>query len=261
MTQAPREPGLAQVTPRYLAGGGDPRWVTAPLQQVFRWQIAHAPLSPVVRVGPRDLTAELHLSPDPDQPWWILRHLGAGESQAWTMSFGARTPAETVAAATNAFAAGPGTEPPADPAVILERAGWTSSPLQTHFTSPDEHVHVGHHPDGAWHIAVSVGVEPWRDTAGTEAVWEARFTDRTPTHVVAAFLTDLVSPDPVLRNERTMAPALRYSVRIQRERVPAKQAESALWDRVHSLRPRRTSRELPPPSPQQPGGPLPRRTR
>ncbi|MFJ4338603.1 DUF317 domain-containing protein [Streptomyces sp. NPDC088915] len=259
MTEAARQPTLAQVSPRYLAGGGDPRWVTAPLQQVYRWQIAHLPLSPVVRVIPRDRKAELHLSPDPDQPWWILRHLGAGEEESWTMSFGARTPAEIITAATIAYAAGPAPEDLLDPVTVLEQAGWPSR-HQRHFDSPDGHVHIGRLANGSWHIKVTAGMEPWRISHQQVAVWEAHFTEHTPPHVVAAFLADLVSPDPVLRHERTMAPALRYSVRIQRERVPAQQAEATLWARVDRLFPLSTNRELPP-SPQRPGSPLPRRTR
>ncbi|MFF7438964.1 DUF317 domain-containing protein [Streptomyces sp. NPDC008122] len=259
MKPSDRAPALAQVSPRYLAGGGDARWVTAPLQQVYRWQIAHLPLSPVVRVIPRDRKAELHLSPDPDQPWWILRHLGAGEEEPWTMSFGARTPAEIITAATIAYAAGPGPEDVVDPVTVLEQAGWTSR-HQRHFDSPDGHVHIGRLANGSWHIEVTASTEPWQGSERQSAVWEAYFTEHTPPHVVAAFLTDLVSSDPVLRNERTMAPALRYSVRIQRDRVPAKQAEATLWDRVDRLSALSTGRELPP-SPQSPGGPLPRRTR
>ncbi|MFF3619426.1 hypothetical protein [Streptomyces sp. NPDC002467] len=55
-----------------------------------------------------------------------------------------------------------------------------------------------------------------------------------------------------------IAPFLRYSVRIARGRVPAHQAESALWDRVDRLAAHRTGTPLPP---QPPGGSLPRRTR
>lgn len=258
MTQPPRERGLAQVTPRYLAGGGDPRWVTAPLQKVFRWQITPMPLSPVVRAAPRDLTAELLLSPDPDGPWWTIRGRGDG---SWTASFGARTPAEIIAAATNAFAAGPGAEPPTDPAELLEQARWACSPAGNRFTSPDEHVRINRSPSGAWSIAVHVGVTPGPDSTDTEPVWQAHFTAPAPRHVVTAFLADLVSPAPLSRHEEAMNRALRYSVRIQRRRIPAEQAEAALWRHVEHLRPAAAGQELPPPSPQQQGSPLPRRPR
>ncbi|MEU6395452.1 hypothetical protein ABZ867_00445 [Streptomyces cinnamoneus] len=68
----------------------------------------------------------------------------------------------------------------------------------------------------------------------------------------------MVSTEPLLRDQKAMAPFLRYSVRIARERVPAHQAEYALWGRVDRLAAHGTSTSLPP---KPPGGSLPRRIR
>ncbi|MEU9939096.1 DUF317 domain-containing protein [Streptomyces lavendulae] len=258
MSEPEKPPVLAQVTPRYLAGGGDPRWVTAPLQKALRWQPAHTPLSPVVRLTRRDRQAELLLSPNPDEHWWTLHHTGttAGE-KAWTMRFGARTPAEIVAAATDALTTGQA-DSPADPMQVLEQAGWKRSVLDHQISSPDGFVTAARHPLGAWHIEVTAHDGPWSSEPNAHPAWRAYFSDHAPPHVAAAVLVGMVSTEPLLRDEKEMAPFLRYSVRIARERVPAQQAEDALWARVDRLAAHRTGTPLPP---QPPGGSLPRRAR
>ncbi|MEU8543214.1 DUF317 domain-containing protein [Streptomyces sp. NPDC048717] len=258
MTEPAKPRVLAQVAPRYLAGGGDPRWVTVPLQNAFRWQAAHQPLSPGVRLTSRDQQAELLLSPDPDQPWWTLRHHGAGEEEAWTVTFGARTPAEIVATATDAFATAGGSRAVV-PQDVLGQAGWKGSP-NTGFVSPDGHLAVTRNAWGSWHITAATVHSPWNAAARRILVWEGLLTSRTPSRVVAAVFTGLVSPDPVLRDEKAMVPFLRYSARIARKRIPARQAEEALWERVDRLSAQRPNRALPP-TPGLPGVPLPRRTR
>ncbi|WP_328967578.1 DUF317 domain-containing protein [Streptomyces sp. NBC_00239] len=258
MNEPEKPPVLAQVTPRYLAGSGDPRWVTAPLQKAFRWQPAHIPLSPVVRLTRRDRQAELLLSPDPDEHWWTLHHTGttAGE-KAWTMRFGARTPAEIIAAATDTLTTGPA-DSAADPMQVLEQARWKRSVLEHQISSPDGFVTVSRHPLGALHIEVTAHDGPWTSEPTARTAWRAYFSDHTPPHLAAAVLAGMVSTEPLLRDEKEMAPFLRYSVRIARERVPAHQAEYALWDRVDRLAAHRTGTPLPP---QPPGRSLPRRTR
>ncbi|MCX5309005.1 DUF317 domain-containing protein [Streptomyces sp. NBC_00160] len=258
MNEPENPPVLAQVAPRYLVGGGDPRWVTAPLQKAFRWQPAHIPLSPVVRLTRRDRQAELLLSPDPDEHWWTLHHAGttAGE-KAWTMRFGARTPAEIIAAATDALTTGPA-DSAADPMQVLLQAGWKRSVLEHQISSPDGFVIVSRHPLGALHIEVTAHDGPWTSEPTARTAWRAFVSDHTPPHLAAAVLDGMVSTEPLLRDEKAMAPFLRYSVRIARERVPAHRAEYALWDRVDRLAAHRTGTPLPP---QQPGRSLPRRTR
>ncbi|BAU87999.1 hypothetical protein SLA_7133 [Streptomyces laurentii] len=127
--------------------------------------------------------------------------------------------------------------------------------------SPDGHLAVTRNAWGSWHITATTSHSPWVDSARQILVWEGLLTSRTPSHVVAAVFTGLVSPDPVLRDEKAMAPFLRYSVRIARERIPARQAEDALWERVDRLSTQRPDRALPPTPPHRPGVPLPRRTR
>ncbi|MFD0373737.1 DUF317 domain-containing protein [Streptomyces sp. NPDC127112] len=258
MSEPGKPPVLAQVAPRYLAGGGDPRWVTAPLQQAFRWRAAHLPLSPVVRLTSRDHQTELLLNPSPDEHWWTLCHTGAdNDGKAWTMRFGARTPAEIVAAATDTLAT-PAAESPTDPLQVLEQASWHRSILDHRAYSPDEFVTVSYHPLGAVHIKVTAFDGPWSSEPTDRTAWQAYFSDHTPPHLVTAVLAGLSSPEPLLRDEKEMATFLRYSVGIARDRVPAQQTEDALRARIDRLTASRTSQPLPP---QPPGGPLPRRTR
>lgn len=207
MNEPEKPPVLAQVTPRYLAGGGDPRWVTAPLQKAFRWQPAHIPLSPVVRLTRRDRQAELLLSPDPDEHWWTLHHTGttAGE-KAWTMRFGARTPAEIIAAATDALNTGPA-DSAADPMQVLEQAGWKRSVLEHQISSPDGFVTVSRHPLGALHIEVTAHDGPWTSEPTARTAWRAYFSDHTPPHLAAAVLAGMVSTEPLLRDEKEIAPS------------------------------------------------------
>ncbi|MEV7169300.1 DUF317 domain-containing protein [Streptomyces sp. NPDC093224] len=231
--------------------------MTAPLQKAFRWQPAHNPLSPGVRLTRRDRQAELLLSPDPDDHWWTLHRTGTSTEQAWTMRFGARTPAEIVAAATDALTTGPA-DSTADPKQALEHAGWKHAVLDRQISSPDGFVTVSRHPLGAMHIEVTAHDGPWASEPTARPAWRAYFSDRTPPRLAAAVLAGMVSSDPLLRDEKAMVPFLRYRVRIARERVPVHQAEHALWERVDHLTGRRTGAPLPP---QPPGGSLPRRTR
>lgn len=173
------------------------------------------------------------------------------------MRFGARTPAEIVAAATDALTTGPA-HSAADPMQVLEQAGWKRSLLEHQISSPDGFVTVSRHPFGALHIEVTARDGPWASEPTARPAWRAYFSDHTPPQLAAAVLAGMVSTEPLLRDEKEMAPFLRYSVRIARERVPAHQAEYALWDRVDRLAAHRTGTPLPP---QPPGGSLPRRSR
>ncbi|MFD9793351.1 DUF317 domain-containing protein [Streptomyces sp. NPDC059070] len=262
------EGGVALVSPRYLAGGGDPRWVTAPLHQAFHWQAAHLPLSPRVHLTRRDLQTELIMAPDPDDYWWTLRHTATsdggtneGEEEGWVMRFGARTPVETIAAATDTLATtslGREASPPdlPDPLGVLSRAGWESSGEDMFRTSPDGLVTVCHPPQGAWLISVTSHDGPWRSNPD-DLVWHAYFSPHTPTPLVTAVLEDLASPEPLPRAPGSLPEVLRDLVRLTP--APAGQGRDALWERVDRLAAHRPTSTPRPPQP--PDGPLPRRTR
>lgn len=54
------------ISPRYLAGSGDPAWVTVPLRRACGWSTAGDPLVPRVILASPDQLAQLRIAPDPD---------------------------------------------------------------------------------------------------------------------------------------------------------------------------------------------------
>ncbi|MFD6989290.1 hypothetical protein [Streptomyces sp. NPDC059943] len=56
------------IAPRYLAGGGDPGWVTVPLHRAAGWSYGHDPLMPRVILTSPDQLTQLRIDPDPDHP-------------------------------------------------------------------------------------------------------------------------------------------------------------------------------------------------
>ncbi|MFD3910072.1 hypothetical protein [Streptomyces sp. NPDC058603] len=61
-----------EVTPRYLAGPGEARYVIGPLRAVG-WQNDSAPHTPVLRLITPDGRVRLAVDPDPDQWFWRIQ--------------------------------------------------------------------------------------------------------------------------------------------------------------------------------------------
>jgi hypothetical protein len=57
------------ITPRRLAGVGDPAWITVPLHRACGWSHGNDPLMPRVLLSSPDQKALLRLEPDPDDQW------------------------------------------------------------------------------------------------------------------------------------------------------------------------------------------------
>ncbi|MET9812413.1 DUF317 domain-containing protein [Streptomyces sp. NPDC006355] len=236
------------VTPRHLAVGGDPAWVTVPLHRACGWSYGHDPLMPRVFLSSPDQKALLRLEPDPDGQWWTLTHAPEPDRPAWYASFGARTPVEIIAAFTDAL-----TDPAADssnardPLEPLLRAGWSPAYNHHRFASPDGTVRVDlHETTGTWWVGTILD-----DTR--PPVWQARFGEHTPTRLITAFTSALADTSPLLRQGKALSlPAhdTKLITRTQRE-LPAAQVAVALEDRVRALAARHTA---PPPS-----APAPRR--
>lgn len=66
------------ITPRHLAGGGDPAWITVPLHRACGWTYDDDPLMPRVVLTSPDKTAVLRLEPHTDGQWWVLHHFARG---------------------------------------------------------------------------------------------------------------------------------------------------------------------------------------
>ncbi|WP_345616637.1 DUF317 domain-containing protein [Streptomyces ziwulingensis] len=228
---------MAFVSPLYLAGGGDPAWVTVPLHRACGWSHGHDPLQPRVLLSSPDQKVLLRLEPKADGPWWTIQHARTADQPAWYASFGARTPVEIIAGFTDAL-----TDLTADraddwdPQEPLLNAGWSPAYGHHRLASPDRTARVeADWTSGSW----------WVDTALRDfrsPQWQAHFSEHTPPHLITAFTAALADPRPVPRTADpsslpTHDPDL---ITLSHREVPATQAAAALKDRIRSLAARRS---------------------
>ncbi|MFD3910081.1 DUF317 domain-containing protein [Streptomyces sp. NPDC058603] len=242
MPPTPEAVDVSYITPRHLAGGGDPAWITVPLHRACGWSHGNDPLMPRVILSSPDQRALLRLAPDPDGQWWTLHHAPERDRPAWYASFGARTPVEIIAGFTDALTA-PATTASTDPYEPLRQTGWSPTAQQNGFAAPDNTAFVkrlGSKEDpGAWFVTATLGPD--------RPVWQARFCEHTPPRLVAAFTTALADPRPVPRTSLRSLPTCNPSIVTRKSlEVPAVYVASALDERVHSLAARRAD---PPASP------------
>ncbi|MFD4476411.1 DUF317 domain-containing protein [Streptomyces sp. NPDC058471] len=201
----PHDIDVVLVAPRYLAGPGDPAWVTVPLHRACRWSTAEDPLVPRVILTSPDQLAQLRIAPDPDpaEPWWTLRHAHHGDQRAWSMTFDAHTPVEIIAAVTDALTApAPPPMTPDDPYEPLRAANWHAPRHHDGHTSPEgmsspdglARVDRTLHEDGRtanWIVETSVHHRP--------AVWRAYVDGNTPPQLVTALFEALADTEPLVR--------------------------------------------------------------
>ncbi|MES9558980.1 MULTISPECIES: DUF317 domain-containing protein [unclassified Streptomyces] len=223
------------ISPRHLAGGGDPAWITVPLHRACGWSHGNDPLMPRVILSSPDQKALLRLEPDPDGQWWTLHHSRTQGRPAWYASFGARTPVEIIAAFTDALAA-PAATASADPYEPLRQAAWSPATGADGLASPDGTAYVqrlGADEPGPWFITTTLGHD--------RPVWQARFGEHTPPYLIATFTAALVDPSPVARtgSPRSLPSRDPGLVTRSHREVPAVQVASALEERVQALAARR----------------------
>ncbi|AJT62537.1 hypothetical protein T261_0848 [Streptomyces lydicus] len=239
------------VAPRYLAGGGDPRWVTVPLHQACGWHSTHTPLSPRVHLTSPNQQAELRLEPDPDQPWWTVRHAPNGSQPPWWARFDARTPVEIIAALTDTLTTPDLTAIRAsDPYEPLRKADWHQIDNGL-FTSADGLVHVDHFThagSNSWFITTALSEDP------ENLIWQAHLDGNTPPHLITALTQALANPVPLRRDPLPLPAQVRRHIDTTRITVSTKAAASALNRRVRHV----ASRKHPTPPPAQPPQRAPR---
>ncbi|MFF4361553.1 DUF317 domain-containing protein [Streptomyces sp. NPDC001604] len=245
---------LRLVTPVYLAGRGDPGWVTVPLHRASGWSYGHDPLLPRVLLTSPNRQATLRIDPDPDEPWWTIHHAPSHGQPAWKATFDAHTPAEIIAAATTALTHPRAPQAAAPPTALLRQAGWRGSPHESGLVSPDGVVRVEYvtaHGLDHWSITVTDGHTP------DDALWGACLDGTTPPHLVAALTRALTDATPVIRDPNRL-PGLgvrhRHDVR---QHVPVETVAFALENRVKHLTGRHPRPTTPPT--QLPSGPPPGR--
>ncbi|WP_055469769.1 DUF317 domain-containing protein [Streptomyces ardesiacus] len=236
------------ITPRHLAGGGDPAWITVPLHRACGWSHGQDPLMPRVLLSSPDQKALLRLEPDPDGQWWTLNHTAESGQPAWYASFGARTPIELIAAVTDTLTEpAPPAHAPCDPFEPLRQTHWAAPAIGADgLVSPDGTAYVQRlgsaEEPGIWFVTATLGPRP---------VWQARFDAHTPDRLVTAFTTALANPKPALRADGgRRLPTRNPNVVTRRTTdVLAVDVARALEERVQTLAARRPL----PPS----GGPMP----
>ncbi|MDF6066126.1 DUF317 domain-containing protein [Streptomyces sp. JH010] len=233
------------IAPRHLAGGGDPAWITVPLHRACGWSHGNDPLMPRVLLSSPDQKALLRLEPDPDGQWWTLSHAAEPDRLAWYASFGARTPVELIAAATDALTdPAPPAGAPSDPFEPLRQIGWSPAPADNGLVSPDGTAYLQRlgsaEEPGAWFVTATLGPD--------RPVWQARFGVHTPARLVTAFTAALADPKPVPRIDsgRSLPTRDPNVVTPRTTDVLAVYVAGALEERVHSLAARHAA---PPTSP------------
>lgn len=237
MPSTPETVEVDFIAPRHLAGGGDPAWVTVPLHRACGWSHANDPLMPRVILSSPDQKALLHLEPDPDGQWWTLHHAPEPNRPAWYASFGARTPVELIAAFTDALTDPHPATTSADPYERLHQNNWSPVPTGADsLVSPDGTAYVqrlGGDDPGSWFVTAALGQD--------RPVWQARFGEHTPPHLITASTTALTDPHPVLRTGSLRSLPTRNPKVVTRTstNVRAVYVAYALEERVQALAARR----------------------
>ncbi|MFB7630524.1 DUF317 domain-containing protein [Streptomyces sp. NPDC056149] len=207
------------VAPRYLAGGGDPAWITVPLHRAFGWTPADDPLMPRVILTSPDRQTVLRLAPDPNRSWWTLHHTGGQGRPAWSMAFDAQTPVECIAALTDALASPPNRQARAThPYDYLGQTGWRRARDHDGFTSPDGHCDIEHFVSSSgnsrWYINTAISENP------EGHIWRAHLHGETPPRLVDAFVRALADPAPLVRDPQQLPTRALARIRIQPRRIP-----------------------------------------
>ncbi|WP_329309192.1 SPDY domain-containing protein [Streptomyces microflavus] len=191
------------VSPRYLAGPGDPRHITHALYAAG-WTVHSDPLHPVIRMKSPDLEHELVFKPSPHHyhGWWKVHStLGPGH---WYASFSGDAPVEIIAGLTDALVHPSPAAASDDFAAVLADRGWnhTADEFGGHkVVSPDRTTVAERRVSPSmglcgWEIEAARNTGPY----GPEGfLWRASLDPRTPGHVQSAIATALSDPAPVLR--------------------------------------------------------------
>ncbi|MEV5878075.1 DUF317 domain-containing protein [Streptomyces sp. NPDC052101] len=257
---------LDEVTPRYLAGGGDPRHVTEHLLAAG-WTNHSVPGYPHVLL--ESPGQHLHLTLEPTAPeerdtWWRIH---PANHQGWSAQFGGHTPVEIIAGFTDALhSAAPA--PRSDPLHLAASRGWTrtTAGVEQAALSPDETAVlarinvpvVSDTPVRRWKAEVCIP----RSDGRLSWIWGASIDERAPAAALVGFVSALTDPMPLLRDEdQTPARAFGYLDAIPSSISPEQHRR---WHEQRLEQARRTLAATPP-SPAGParpqGGPAHRRGR
>ncbi|KUL53170.1 DUF317 domain-containing protein [Streptomyces sp. NRRL S-1521] len=187
-------------SPRHLAGPGDACHVTHGLAAAG-WSAVSDPLSAEIVLRSPDLRHRLQFDPQSAaSAWWRLRAEPTDTAPGWYAEFGALVPAEVLTGFTDALIAPPPGQRPAPWQAVIS-AGWHHDADDT-ARSPDSMCHVElrrvseFHDRSSWHIATH---ELGHGRFLGPRIWHAYLDERTPAHLVDAFLTALADRSPLQR--------------------------------------------------------------
>ncbi|AZP17900.1 DUF317 domain-containing protein [Streptomyces aquilus] len=194
---------LDEVTPRHLAGGGDPRHVTEHLL-ASGWSNHSVPGYPHVLLESPDRRLHLTLEPEEDEfmSSWRVR---PAQGHAWSAQFGIHTPVEIIAGFTDVLH---GTGPRPEEAELWRLAasrGWTMrlAGRERAALSPDETAYLSREsslaetPIHRWAVQVSVPLSEKRH----RWIWNASIDEAAPPAALTGFIDALTDPAPLLRWE------------------------------------------------------------
>ncbi|MFI7102740.1 DUF317 domain-containing protein [Streptomyces sp. NPDC050161] len=237
----PRAPHLCEVSPRPLAGGGDPRHVTEYLLAAG-WSNRSAASAPFVLL--QSPNGQLYLtldpaSPDPHTDWWHIQ-----TAQGWSAHFGGHTPVEIIAGFTDALTstapAPTGESQTSDLWQLAVDRGW---PQMLHnqdrfMLSPDETTVLARvrasvlsdTPTWRWQTDVQLPLADGR----RHWLWGASIDGNAPDAALRGFITALTDPAPLHRYDNRLPfravghlTLTRSSHRPEQERQRQKRIDSA----------------------------------
>ncbi|MCX4751243.1 DUF317 domain-containing protein [Kitasatospora sp. NBC_01287] len=213
LTSLPPETALL-VSPVHLAGPGDSRLITAPLDASADWD----KVTTTTGVHYVSTCQRVHIAhlPDSEHGGWAVRGYRTPSSEAvWGAAFGHGTPAEITAAFTTALVDGLRTNPryymnggvrhpPGSPAAVLADRGWQPTPAKGYHdqVSPDGHAAYRHRLGWHPHEAELEGEVPgsWAMVGGAQRErWKAEFTIGVPFYPLTRAALALSSAEPVRR--------------------------------------------------------------
>ncbi|MGW0710189.1 DUF317 domain-containing protein [Streptomyces sp. NPDC002643] len=246
---------LDEVTPRHLAGGGDPRHVTEYLLAAS-WSNHSVPGYPHVLLESPDRQLHLTLEPTAPEPraaWWRVH---PAERREWSAQFGGHTPVEIIAGFTDAVTSH-ALVPLGDLWHLAAGRGWSllRQGPEMYALSPDETAMLAVVPN-----SVASDTPEWRWKAEVFAdrrwLWGASIDEEAPPAAIAGFVTALTDPAPLLRDEG-QEPSAAFHRTATRSAVSPEQLRQ-----MHRQRLEVAQRSMPhPPGRTAPPGPSPRRKR
>ncbi|MGW9046958.1 DUF317 domain-containing protein [Streptomyces lydicus] len=253
------EPGAeVLVGPVYLAGAGDSRTITEPLDQAPGWTKVIAFGTDTYFTSPCQRVRIAHPLESHYGGWTIAFAEDPLGVPDWITTFDRNTPDEVVAAFIAALVHGLESNfanylnggrhhTGASPAALLAEHGWeTARDSRPHRqVSPDGHaayrIRTGwvHEYDELLHPEKSL----WRMSAGPDPIsgpsWQAYFSSYTPEHLIAASAAALTDTTPVVRQAQQIPDRHRFLVNVQlpHRARPAPRTAAALARSPHASLP------------------------